>query len=187
MPPPHGARPLWMKNLLEANFYGDNDTCDIEGHRWKTVFCKSCMDGPICGKCCRDLHENHDVLQVYKASKQVAVPKDDIMEDMDTDGIQPFIVNSRPIFFLHAKANKSVQNGQKCEICEGHIMDPEYKFCSIACKVESVGGTSLNGEVDQPPPNNGLEVKDNTQEVRKVQLPIRTHSRKTTPSRSPLN
>ena len=64
MPPPHGAQPLWMKNLLQANFYGDNDTCDIEGHRWKTVFCKSCMDGPICGKCCRDLHENHDVLQV---------------------------------------------------------------------------------------------------------------------------
>nr|XP_027099098.1 uncharacterized protein LOC113718391 [Coffea arabica] len=138
MPPPHGAQPLWMKNLLQANFYGDNDTCDIEGHRWKTVFCKSCMDGPICGKCCRDLHENHDVLQVYKASKQVAVPKDDIMEDMDTDGIQPFIV-------------------------------------------ESVGGIFLNGEVDPPPPNNGLEVKDNTQEVRKTHLPIRRHRRKAVP------
>ena len=62
---PYGTQPRWLEHLLQVGFHEDDDTCSVQTHRWKTVFCKTCMDGPICDQCCwTNSHKNHDILRV---------------------------------------------------------------------------------------------------------------------------
>lgn len=57
-------RPRWLIPLLRLRFYEEGDVCRIPGHKWKTIFCKKCMDGPLCQKCWTKSHKGHDILQV---------------------------------------------------------------------------------------------------------------------------
>lgn len=77
-------------------------------------------------------------LQVFKASYGVSIRINDIKRYIDVSAIQPFLINSRPIFFLHSRGKSTLPNRPKCVICEGHVKKSEYKFCSIACKVRII-------------------------------------------------
>ncbi|CAJ1972533.1 unnamed protein product, partial [Sphenostylis stenocarpa] len=74
----------------------------------------------------------HDVVRVQ-----------DIEDELDTSGVQSYVINNFDVVFLNKrgfdvcrtkKNSKSCRNTLPCEICRRNISNA-FHFCSLGCKV----------------------------------------------------
>ncbi|EOX91248.1 Uncharacterized protein TCM_000496 [Theobroma cacao] len=132
----HKLKPCWLMPLLQAKFYSLCESHDSKN----TFFCLDCMGLVLCEGCLKGKkHPHHQILQVYKASHQVAIKIGDLRKLYDISDIQPYINNDSKVVFIN-KRRKTEQpyyfnSIAKCETCGWQLLPGTTSmYCSIECK-----------------------------------------------------
>ncbi|XVF59539.1 hypothetical protein PTKIN_Ptkin07bG0284200 [Pterospermum kingtungense] len=125
--------------LLEAQFYS---ICDSHGSKY-TFFCLDCTGLLLCERCLRAKQHQptHQIVQVFKASHQVAIKISDLQKLVDISSIQPYINNDSRVVYIRKRRQKhelpnTSNTVPKCGTCGWQLLPGTIsKFCSIQCKV----------------------------------------------------
>ncbi|XP_047940359.1 uncharacterized protein LOC125187768 [Salvia hispanica] len=121
-------------------------------------------------------HYNHNILTIYRLVYQNVVPLSEMKEYIDCDKIQPYKCNKKWVVSLtplpHNGSGSLIEGDGACCLCKRKLTNPDrFRFCSIACKVQTDVG---DGRVE-------LYVKPEV-----VQKPSRKRGRKGVPHRAPF-
>ncbi|XP_041998296.1 uncharacterized protein LOC121748136 [Salvia splendens] len=122
-------------------------------------------------------HCNHSILTIYRHVYQNVVPLCEMQFYIDCDKIQPYKCNKKWVVSLtplpHNGSGLLIEGDGACYLCKRKLTDPDrFRFCSIACKVQSdIGEGMVEPYVRKP-------------EV--VQKPNRKRGRKGVPHRAPF-
>jgi len=82
-------------------------------------------------------------MQIRRSSYHDVVRLEDIEDELDISGIQPYVINNFHVVFLNKRdfevqrtkiTTRSCRYTSPCNICRRYISNP-YKFCSLGCKV----------------------------------------------------
>ncbi|XP_057482174.1 uncharacterized protein At3g50808-like isoform X2 [Actinidia eriantha] len=130
------CNPQWLTPLLESEF-----RCSCESV-YKLHFCVVCMTIAFCENCKEkdQLHEAHQSIQIFVASRARAVRVENISRLLDISNIHQFKVNDKSILYLNSRSKQEPREirdntFKKCKMCQWPI-DTQL-FCSIGCKVKS--------------------------------------------------
>ncbi|KAJ8764506.1 hypothetical protein K2173_006246 [Erythroxylum novogranatense] len=190
--------PRWLKRLLAAPFYAP---CQYHEGKKYNLFCVHCSgeDSIFCERCRaknnKDHNQDHNTIQVYKASGYPAIRMKDIKFadtsptqncSIDLSDIQPYRINAFWIYFINKRpqmGNGNVNHirSNKCLSCKRELQPKSssyaYTFCSLGCKFvneESIANIRDRGEL-------GV-MKNHTKPL----VPARKHRRKGIPRRAPF-
>ncbi|KAJ4835718.1 hypothetical protein Tsubulata_021726 [Turnera subulata] len=128
--------------LLETTFF---ETCEKHIAKYCNFLCRDCK-GPAFCESCKNEHEGHGVLQMYKNLSHTGVRVDDIKDLVDISEIQTYRLNNHPTIYINERPQRKgkplIRQGKRnsCEKC-GRKMEIEdqnksRRFCSIECKLD---------------------------------------------------
>nr|GME14427.1 uncharacterized protein LOC109187415 [Ipomoea batatas] len=187
--------PKWVELFLQRTFFS---SCLVHGEVQKNEmnwYCITC-DVPACKHCLSsdDTHETHTLLKIYRHVYRDVVTLAEMGVHIDCSNIQkhfcmmmgkqPYKCNKKWVVSLnplpHCGSGSQVDEGGACDLCRRRLNDPRlYRFCCLACKVESYMKKANNNKVRVDEEAADDEVGCSTQTRRK-------RRRKGVPHRSPL-
>ncbi|KAL1566330.1 hypothetical protein AAHA92_01952 [Salvia divinorum] len=156
-----GNFPNWVDSFLGKIFF-ERCVCHNMQKNELNRYCINC-DAPICRFCIiTGNHFNHSVLTIYRHVYQNVVPLSEMENHIECGKIQPYKCNKKWVVSLtplpHNGSGSLIEGDGACYLCKRKLTDPDrYRFCSIACKVQSDVGNGMvdfymrKGEVEQKP------------------------------------
>lgn len=131
------GKPAWLEALLTDKFFA---ACPMHGDLKKNennIFCVQCCRS-ICHHC-SPTHRSHHLLQVRRYVYNDVIRLQDMQRLVNCSCVQTYIINNARVVFLKQRAQSRPAKGfsNYCETCERSLQE-SYRYCCIACKVESV-------------------------------------------------
>ncbi|WVZ00695.1 hypothetical protein V8G54_026764, partial [Vigna mungo] len=137
--------PPWLEEFLSITTFFIECEEHIECIRREcNMYCFDCSsDKPLCLYCVKYCHKNHRTIQVRRSTYQNVVRVEDIKDELDTSGIQLYVINKFHVVFLNKRGfdvhrkkgiGKNYSDTSLCNICTRNISNPS-RFCSLECKV----------------------------------------------------
>ncbi|XP_048233300.1 uncharacterized protein LOC125370725 [Ricinus communis] len=143
--------PRWLSSLLQTKFY---EPCETHSSKQCNFFCLDCIGSKstftLCENCNKaNKHEDHNIIQVYKASRHTGLVPKKLKHLLDVSDIQTYKINLNTIIYINPRPYNEQQVNDKhnsyhrrCETCNKELIQHHhdyhsstYKFCSIGCKV----------------------------------------------------
>jgi len=152
--------PRWVDVLLKEKFF---HTCAEHASLKKNecnIFCATCASSGLCQHC-MPAHRHHKTVQIRRYVYHDVVKLFDVEPLLSCVGIQSYYINNARVAFLNQRPQlRPLQGpGQGCEICNRSLQDSN-RFCSIACKVESLASTSSGFASVEPSVNQSYDSDD---------------------------
>jgi len=131
------GKPAWLEALLTDKFFV---ACPMHVDLKKNennIFCIHCSRS-ICHHCL-PTHRSHHLLQVRRYVYHDVIRLHDMQKLVDCSCVQTYIINNARVVFLKQRPQSRPAKGfsNYCKTCERSLQE-SYRFCCIACKVESV-------------------------------------------------
>ncbi|KAI5683291.1 hypothetical protein M9H77_04519 [Catharanthus roseus] len=175
--------PSWLEVFLNKTFFGACSNHGLQKNELN-MYCITC-DLAACRYClATGLHNNHNLLKIYRHVYQDVVPLKAMEEHIDCSNIQPYKCNKKCIIAMnplpHCGSGAQIDGDLSCLVCKRKLMDPEqYRYCCIACKVEALtrkrkGSHSQNFSMENSTAKNEIEIaKEERRKRRRKGVPIR--------------
>ncbi|KAK7272193.1 hypothetical protein RJT34_28640 [Clitoria ternatea] len=157
----------WLEKLLSITTFFS--ACTLHAERPKSecnTYCIDCSE-EFCYHCGLSSHKDHRQIQIRKSSHHEAVREEDIKKELDSNGVQTYVINSSRVIFLNKrrhnhpnsqKRGKNCSYRSQCKICSRNLMEP-FRFCSLGCKlawVKSESGSNVTRVKEEATEEKGI-------------------------------
>ncbi|KAI5660628.1 hypothetical protein M9H77_19951 [Catharanthus roseus] len=156
--------PPWLEAFLKKTFFGACTNHELQKNELN-MYCINC-DTTACQYClATGLHNNHNVLKIYRHIYQAVVLLKSIEDHFDCSNIQPYKSNKKWIIAInplpHRGSGAQMGENLSCLVCQRKLIDPgQHRYCCIACKA-----TTAKSEI--------ASTKENRRKRRRKGTPIR--------------
>ncbi|TVU21100.1 hypothetical protein EJB05_30715, partial [Eragrostis curvula] len=145
------AAPAWLRILLETIFFGEcpehPDASRAIRSGGCNLFCVDCTGRPLCSSCIQGEHDGHRIIQVRKSSRHSVVKVKDVESLLGVGEVQTYTINNDLVVFLNKRPieGKGKAGENRCMNCDRALLNKEYRFCSLGCKVLRATSSMLIG------------------------------------------
>ncbi|VAI45076.1 hypothetical protein VPH35_104302 [Triticum aestivum] len=138
--------PVWLGPLLGAEFF---KRCADHPYLVKNEcnhYCLDCAgeDDAVCCTLCVSGHRNHHVVQIRKSSYREVIRVAELKAVADISLVQTYVINYDRVVFLNRRP-QAPQHGVKCvgpagacRECGRGLVDANFRFCSLSCKLDGM-------------------------------------------------
>ncbi|KAB1670976.1 hypothetical protein [Gossypium barbadense] len=122
--------PPWLKPLLREHFFVQCKL-HVDSHKSEcNMYCLDC-EWALCSFCLAD-HKDHRYIQKSGINLDLLYSK-----YLDISGVQTYVINSAKVVFINERPQPRPGKGviNTCEVCERSLVDDNFRFCSLGCKV----------------------------------------------------
>ncbi|KAI4978323.1 hypothetical protein ZWY2020_014877 [Hordeum vulgare] len=138
--------PAWLEPLLGAEFF---KPCADHPYLVKNEcnhYCLDCAgeDDAVCCTLCVSAHRNHRVVQIRKSSYREVIRVAELKAVADVSLVQTYVINYDRVVFLNRRP-QAPQHGVKCvgpagacRECGRGLVDANFRFCSLGCKLDGM-------------------------------------------------
>lgn len=131
----NGLIPEWIDSLMTTTFFTQCTTHQNLGRKACNVFCTDCPQaGALCSICRSTSHADHNSIQIRKSLSENTINISQVKSLLDASDIQPCVSKGARVVYI-TNGIKEDKRNSTCVVCLKQIVNEEYQFCSLSCKV----------------------------------------------------